>query len=75
MVWLPPSCPDLRPPFQLLRKRNLEPSPGGEGVLFQEGRLQSRTGLSALSGARCSPLHPFSFGSLPHSSQTAGWIF
>nr|XP_054363727.1 uncharacterized protein LOC129045836 [Mirounga angustirostris] len=51
MVWLPPSCPGLRPPFQLLRKRNLERSRGEAG--------RSRKAVSAgARWAQCTPRCP-----------------
>nr|XP_035961483.1 uncharacterized protein LOC118544064 [Halichoerus grypus] len=51
MVWLPPSCPGLRPPFQLLRKRNLERSRGEAG--------RSRKAVSAgARWAQCTPWCP-----------------
>lgn len=54
MVWLPPSCPGLRPPFQLLRKRNLERSRSGVG---EAGH--SRKAVSAgVCWAQCTPWCP-----------------
>ena len=68
----PALLPRPQTTFPAPEKEELGAQPWG-GVLFQEGRLQSCTGLSALSGAQCSA-PPILIWKSAHSSQTAGWI-